>query len=245
MDFHWLGDSRGKVKSFSPASSRLSATARHFSRHLRRKARRRCSTSFGGRGVDHVGVVGRDLLVERLRRVGQQVAVLVDRAPLGRHLGPQRGQRPLEPGRAVDDEELGRAQAARDEVVEQGPPGGLALAAHALDGEQHLLPVAADAEHHQQGEAGGLAVEAHPDHRPVEDQADDVLAREVAPVPGLPVGLQLAPGAADDVLADRAPEQRGQGTPHPPRVGTGQVGAGDQGLDLAGHASVARQGGAA
>src|SRR5438045_9473346 len=35
--FHWLGGSRVKVKSRSPASSRLSATALHLSRHLRRK----------------------------------------------------------------------------------------------------------------------------------------------------------------------------------------------------------------
>src|SRR3954469_4809949 len=37
-DFHWLGGRRVKVKSLSPASSRLSATARHLSRHLRRNA---------------------------------------------------------------------------------------------------------------------------------------------------------------------------------------------------------------
>ena len=34
-DFHCDGSSRVKVKSRSPASSRLSATALHFSRHLR------------------------------------------------------------------------------------------------------------------------------------------------------------------------------------------------------------------
>src|SRR6516162_310029 len=45
--FHWLRGSRVKVKSRSPASSRLSATALHLSRHLRRKARRRSSISVG------------------------------------------------------------------------------------------------------------------------------------------------------------------------------------------------------
>src|SRR4051812_39763522 len=44
---HWLGGRRVKVNSLSPASSRLSATARHFSRHLRRNALRRSATSFG------------------------------------------------------------------------------------------------------------------------------------------------------------------------------------------------------
>jgi hypothetical protein len=37
-DFHCEGSRRVKAKSRSPASPRLSATARHFRRHLRRKA---------------------------------------------------------------------------------------------------------------------------------------------------------------------------------------------------------------
>ena len=44
-DFHCYGSSRVKEKSWSPASSRLSATALHFSRHLRTNALRRFSTS--------------------------------------------------------------------------------------------------------------------------------------------------------------------------------------------------------
>src|SRR5512144_2462462 len=45
---HWRGDGEvGSPDSLPPASSRLSATARHFSRHLRRKALRRSSISFG------------------------------------------------------------------------------------------------------------------------------------------------------------------------------------------------------
>src|SRR5215831_4224460 len=43
--FHWLSGSRVNVKRRSPASARLSATALHLSRHLRLKARRRCSIS--------------------------------------------------------------------------------------------------------------------------------------------------------------------------------------------------------
>jgi hypothetical protein len=42
---HWLGGSRVKVKSRSPASARLSATARCLSRHLRMNALRRFSIS--------------------------------------------------------------------------------------------------------------------------------------------------------------------------------------------------------
>jgi hypothetical protein len=40
-DRHWLEGKRVKANRWSPASSRLSATARHFSRHLARKALRR------------------------------------------------------------------------------------------------------------------------------------------------------------------------------------------------------------
>src|SRR5436309_15269120 len=44
---HWLGERRVKVKRRSPASSRLSATGLHLSRHLRRKALRRAAISVG------------------------------------------------------------------------------------------------------------------------------------------------------------------------------------------------------
>ena len=120
---HWLGGRRVKVKRRSPASSRLSATARCLSRHLRTKALRRVFDLLRRRGVDHVGVVGGDLVVQALGRVGQQVPVLVDRAALHRHAVPDGGDRLLQPRRAVDDEELGPAQAALDEVVEDGAPG--------------------------------------------------------------------------------------------------------------------------
>jgi hypothetical protein len=44
-DFHWLSGSRVKVNNRSPAPSKLSATARHFSRHLRMNDLRRVSIS--------------------------------------------------------------------------------------------------------------------------------------------------------------------------------------------------------
>ena len=43
--FHWLGGSRANANRLPPASSRLSATARCRSRHLRKKALRRSSIS--------------------------------------------------------------------------------------------------------------------------------------------------------------------------------------------------------
>src|SRR6516162_4823745 len=70
--FHWLGGKRVKAKRRSPASSKLSATARCFSRHLQEGL-----AAFGnllGRGrVDHVVVIGGDLVAQAVRRMRQQI----------------------------------------------------------------------------------------------------------------------------------------------------------------------------
>ena len=47
----------------------------------------------------------------------------------------------FQPGRAVDNEELGRAQAAGDQVVEDAAPCGLAVSAHVAHGQEQLLPI--------------------------------------------------------------------------------------------------------
>jgi hypothetical protein len=88
---HWLDGSRVKVKRRSPASSRLSATARHLSRHLRRKGLPPALDLRQGRGVNHIAVIGADLLVQTLGRVRQQVAVLMHGTPLDRRAVPDGG----------------------------------------------------------------------------------------------------------------------------------------------------------
>ena len=128
-----------KVNSLSPASSRLSATARDFRRHFADErlapgldlAARRC--------VDHVAVVVRDFLVQALRGMGEEIAMLVHGAALDSHVGPQRRQRLFQARRAVDDDQLRPRQSAPHEIVEQRAPGRLALTAHALDRQQHFL----------------------------------------------------------------------------------------------------------
>ena len=66
------------------------------------------------------------------------------------------------------------------------------------------------------------------------------LARQVPPLPRLPVGLHLAPGAAHRVLADLASEQPGQRPANPPGVGAGKVGVGNQRLGALGQPPVGR-----
>ncbi len=112
--------------------------------------------------------------------------------------------------RAVDDEELGSPQPALDEIVEDSAPGLGALATHALDREQHLLAVRAHAEDNEQRDGGRFAVEPHTNDGAVED------------------ALHLAPRPAHRVLADRSAEQGRQRAPHPPRIGAGEIRAGDQ-----------------
>src|SRR3954451_4353465 len=59
----------------------------------------------GGRGIHHISVVGGDLVMQRIRRVRQQVAMLMHGAALGRHVRPQRRERPFQPGGTVGDQE--------------------------------------------------------------------------------------------------------------------------------------------
>src|SRR5205807_7690547 len=79
------------------------------------------------RGVNHVRVVGGDLLVQTLGRVGEQVPVLVHGAAL-----PDCGDGPLQSLPAIHDQELRAAQAATGEIIENTAPGVAALPTHAL-----------------------------------------------------------------------------------------------------------------
>src|SRR5436190_23373855 len=99
--------------------------------------------------VDHVVVVGGDILMQTLGCMRQQIAMLVDGAALDRNTVPHRSDRVLEPRRTIDDEELGAPQAPPDEIVEYRTPGFCTLAAHALDCQKHLLAVAAHPKHDQ------------------------------------------------------------------------------------------------
>ena len=47
--------------------------------------------------------------MQPLRRMGEQIAVLVDGAALGRHITPEGSQRLLQPAPAIDNQELGLA----------------------------------------------------------------------------------------------------------------------------------------
>jgi hypothetical protein len=62
----------------------------------------------------------------------------------------------------------------------------------------------------------------------VEDQPHDRLRSQRADIPGVPIAFDLAPNPAHDVLAHGAAEQRRQRSPHSPRIGAREVGAGDQ-----------------
>jgi hypothetical protein len=73
-----------------------------------------------------------------------------------------------------------------------GAPSLGALAAHALDREQHLLTVLTYPEDDEQRDRGRLAVEPHPHHRAVENEANDWLVSQRAGIPGIPVALRPA-----------------------------------------------------
>ena len=73
--------------------------------------------------VDHVVIVGGDLLMQALGRVREQIAVLMNSAPLHRHAIPDGGDCFLQARRAIDDEKGRPPQATLDQIVENGAPG--------------------------------------------------------------------------------------------------------------------------
>ena len=150
-----------------------------------------------GLGIDHVAVVLGQLVVQGLGRVGEQVAVLVDRAALDRRIRPQLGQCSLEAGSAIDDDERRRLQAPGIEIVEERPPSGLALAAHIPDRQQDLLPVPTHTDRPRAPRSRWLSGRAA-SSPPCRRESRRTMSSSAKPraAPSLPVGLHLAPGPA-------------------------------------------------
>jgi len=108
----------------------------------------------------------------RPRGMGEQVAVLVNCAPLHRHAIPDGGNRLVEPRRAVDDEELGPTQIALDEIVEDSRPGSVLSPPMLLIASSNLLP-SARTPRTTRARSGRFAVEPHAHHRAVENKPHD------------------------------------------------------------------------
>ena len=83
-------------------------------------------------GVDHVGVVGADLVVQLLWCMGKEVAMFMHRAPLNRHGGPEGGKGRLQARRTIDDQQVRGGELAGDQIVQEGAPRRFALAAHVV-----------------------------------------------------------------------------------------------------------------
>src|SRR5665213_2074620 len=115
-------------------------------------------------------------------------------------------------------------------TVQKCTPGRLALSAHVLEAEQHLLPIAAHTERDQHRQPGGALVETNPHDRAVEDETNDVVLRQISLLPRLPVRLHLVPGPAHHVLANGPTKQRAERPSHPPGVAAGEIDSGDQRL---------------
>src|SRR5689334_8582670 len=70
-DFHWLSGSRVKVKSRSPASSKLSATARHFSRRPVTGTREANEDAFADKTVE-VTETNEEAVVAKTARIAEK-----------------------------------------------------------------------------------------------------------------------------------------------------------------------------
>jgi hypothetical protein len=76
----------------------------------------------------------------------------------------------------------------------------------------------------------------------MKNETDDRLVLQRARVPSAPIALHLAPNSANRVLPHGAAEQSRERPAHPPRVGPGKIGAGDQRIGPFGAALVGRNG---
>ena len=147
--------------------------------------------------------------------------MLVNRAALNRYAVPNGGDGLVESRCAVDDEECGPPQPALDEIVDDAAPSLGALAAHALDREQHLLAVVAYAEDDEQ-----LALRSSRTRTTVPSRMSRTIGSSASERAFQALALHLAPRPAHRVLADRSAEQGRECPADPARIGAGQVAAG-------------------
>ena len=153
--------------------------------------------------------------------------MLMHRAALNRHVGPERGERLLEAGRAVDDDEFRRLQASLTrssrsarQASSLSPP--MFLTASSTFWPSCRTPTPRDA---KSTSPSCRAERARPCRR---GWPDDRLVLQGARVPGVPVTFHLAPGPANHIFAHSAFENRRKRTAHTAHVGPGQIGARDQ-----------------
>ena len=187
----------------------------------------------GSLSVDHPAVVWGDLLMDLLRRMGDEVAQLVHRTVLHRRSPPHRRQCCLQALASVDDDQLGRSQAARLQVLQQIAPGRLALSGQRrFQSQQLLLPVGSHAQGHQDRKRRAVAVE---------DQPHDRLALDAAAVRGVELPLHPASGATGGVLAHRPAKELSERQAHLAGLHPGQIRPRNRHARRTCHALVTRQ----
>src|SRR6266487_2805489 len=122
------------------------------------------------------------------------------------------------------------AQATTDEIIENTAPGFAALPTHALDRHQYFLAIRAHTDDDQQRDCGRLAVEPHVHHRAVENESHNRFGGQRASIPGVPIGLHLAPRRRRTAPSRRGapgacwcrPSRCWQSTHRPPACGAGR-----------------------
>jgi hypothetical protein len=178
--FHWLGRQCGEGEEAITGFSEAVGDSGVAHPPLAQEGFAPLLELLRGVAVDHVVVVGRDLVIQPLRRAGEQNSMLVHCTTLRRHVAPDGRKRGPQAGAAIDDQELGLAQSAPDEVVENRPPGLCCFAAHFLHGEQDFLTILADAKHHQKRDRCAFPVELTRATCAIENQAYDRALRRAS-----------------------------------------------------------------
>ena len=124
-----------------------------------------------GIGMDHVAIILAQLVMHVLWGMARKVTVLVNGAALDRQgLAPERDQRGLQSGRAIDDDKFRLLQTACTPIAEEHAPCSFAFSTHILDGKQHLLAIPAHPDRRQNRDVRGLSVQPGLDDRAVQNK---------------------------------------------------------------------------
>ena len=206
--FHCEDGKAVKVKSSSPASSKLTLTALQRSFHLRRKPTCACSTASRLGGVDHPPIILGEFLAQMRRRLGQQIPQLMISAALNRELGPLHLERRGQSRIAINHRQHGDAKIAGAEGAHRFEPGLLTLAPGQPQIEHHTLAVGAYAQCDQHRHPHALFPDPHPRIPAVEKQVTNLQLAEIPFGPGFEVFAQAPDQARHRILRQRRATQQ-------------------------------------
>lgn len=116
------------------------------------------------------------------------------------------------------------------DIVEGAASDLLALPVQGLDREHSRLSARAGAEREEHIDRARFFMGSSPRNRPMQDRSDIRRAGAHAPLPDIPISIQIAPISGGRILSDGPAERRSERALHATRVGSVKTGHGNQSI---------------